>query len=602
MREVTGAIIATTLVLLAIFVPVALIPGIVGRVYQQFAVTMSVSILFSTLNALTLSPALCATLMGVPKMHKRGPFGWFNNILDVFRHGYISVSVWLARRVMLAFLLLAATVLLSYTWFKTTPTAFLPDEDQGALFGMVQLPEGSTKARTEEVMMTATKAIEKIDGVRFCLTITGFSMGSGMAENIGFMIVSLKPWEERDKPDLLASKILQKVNQTAAQIPNATLRFFSPPSIPGLGVNAGLDLRLLALSDPDSGKLEAELKKLLGLVNTLPGVQYGHSSFAADTPSIYVDIDRLKAEMLGIPAASVFATLQAYLGSSYVNDVNFGTQANQVIIQSGWEGRATPDDILRLHVKSARGEMVPLAAIATPKTRLSPRLLPRYNLFPSASVMVQLAPGVSSGEVMRRIETDAKKILSSDYAIAWSGLSFQESRSEGQTVYLLLMALVFGYLFLVAQYESWTIPLPVMMSIFVALAGAFFGLRLAGLPLTIYAQLGLVLLIALSAKNAILIVEFSKARREAGMGVVEAAAQGAGQRYRAVLMTAYTFVLGVLPMVFAPGAGAAARRDIGISTFAGMVAATLLGILLIPGLYALFQTLREKAHALRTKI
>jgi hydrophobe/amphiphile efflux-1 (HAE1) family protein len=596
MREVTGAVLSTTLVLLAIFVPVALMPGITGRVYQQFAATMAVSILFSTLNALTLSPALCAAFMGVPRMHTRGPFGWFNGALDLFRHGYISISVWLARRIALAALLLVGVMLLAFGWFKQTPTAFLPEEDQGAFFGIVMLPDGAAKERTEEVMRTASAQLQKLDGVEACMAVTGFSMGGGMAENVGMIIVALKPWEERTSTNLHAFAVCNKANVIGAQIPNAMLYFMAPPAIPGLGMNAGLDMSLLAHNDTDPLKLAAEMRKLLGVVNTTPGVMFGRSTFTADTPSIYMDVDRLKAETLGVPVASVFAALQAYLGSSYINDINIGAQSNQVIIQSDWEGRATPADILQIHVKNNRGEMVPLGALATIETRLSPRLLPRFNLLPAAPVSVQLLPGTSSGETMRRIEASVKGVLSPGYSITWTGLSYQENRAEGQATFLLAMALLFGYLFLVAQYESWTVPLSVMLSISVAIAGALFGIRWVGMPLTIYAQLGLVLLVALASKNAILIVEFSKTRREEGMGIVEAAAQGAGQRYRAVLMTAYTFVLGVLPMVFAKGAGAAARRAIGITTFSGMIAATVLGILLIPGLYALFQILREKAH------
>jgi len=596
MQQITGPVIATTLVLLAVFVPTMLIGGITGRLYTQFAMTIATATVFSSINALTLSPALCALLLRpTDSQNPTWYFKLFNRFMKSTTIGY----VWIVRRIVtksiLAMLVFGVITALSFMGFKSLPTGFLPNEDEGFIFANIELPDGASFERTKAVTRKINAILDNTPGVLDYITINGFSLFTGTASSNGAaFFISLDPWSERKTPELSASNITQKFQMQLFGIPEALCFAFMPPPIMGLGFAGGFELKLQDRGAAGLEQLQQVGQQMMFAGTTNPVITRVNSSLRANVPQLYLDIDRVKVKSLGVPLDSVFNTLQACLGTYYANDFNVFGKTYRVIMQGDSEHRMNEEDIGKLEVRNADGNMVPLRTFATVRNISGPQTVDHYNLYPCTTISGTAKPGYSSGEAMDEIRGLLEKSMPSSMGYEWSGISYQQVQAGNKAPLIFLLASVFVFLFLAAQYESWSIPVAIIFSIPLALLGAVSYTIFRQFDNNIYTQIGIVLLIGLASKTSILLVEFAKQYHEGGHSILESAIEAARLRFRPILMTALWFVLGVFPLVIASGAGAVARQALGTAVFGGMLVATILGVFFVPVFYVFVQKVAEK--------
>jgi hydrophobe/amphiphile efflux-1 (HAE1) family protein len=605
MEEVSGPVVAIGLILSAVFVPVGFMGGITGRLYQQFAITIALSVLLSVVNALTLSPAL-ASLLLKPSTGKRSlltPFyGWFNRVFGRTTDAYVSFAGIMIRKMARSLIFVAVLVALILVLVRHIPAGFVPEEDQGYLLIQATLPDAASLERSDAVMRKIEAVLEGNEAVEGFNTITGYSLISGAySSNMGFFFVQLKPWEERKTEESHANGVVAALNRAFAEkVPEASVAAFGPPAIPGLGTGAGFTLQLQDRSGGPPQYLAEQAAKFMDAARKRPEIGRIMTLYRASVPQVYADIDRSKVLKVGVPLSDVNATLGALLGSAYVNDFNRFGRVYKVYLQAEPEFRKDPKQLGLFFVRSAKGEMVPLDTLVSTRPTSGPEFTNRFNLYRSAEVTGVPAAGYSSKAALDALEETAKKTLPPDMSYDWADMSYQEKKAPGVAV-VFALAILLVFLILAAQYESWGLPFSVLLGTPFAAFGAFLGLWLAGqfspsYVNNVFAQIGLIMLIGLAAKNAILIVEFAKMLREQGKGLVEAALESAKLRFRPILMTAFAFILGVVPLLRASGAGAEGRKVIGMAVFSGMLIATILGVCLIPMLFVMVERIVGGRH------
>ena len=595
MVEITGPVVATTLVLLAVFVPTIVMPGITGRLYRPFAITISVATLFSSLNALTLSPALCGMLLRPSRERKKGFFGLFNRILDSGTTHYGSIVKLLLRRSVFTALIVGGLLVATYFGMISMPAGFVPSEDEGYFMVAAQLPDATSLGRTEVVLDEISAILDGTEGIRGVIAVGGYSLlDTVVSPNAGAFWVVLNHWDERSTPETQIQAIVDSLNQRFSQIQGAMVFATRPPPIQGLGATGGFQMELQDVGGSGLEVLQQVAYDLVEQGRANPVLTAMNTTFRAGVPQLFLEVDREKAKRLDVPLSVIFDTLQANLGSAYVNDFNIFGRVWKVMIQADEPYRIERADITKLQVRSNSGRMIPLATLVDVQDTVGPTVQARYNLYSSASITGDAAAGYSSGQSIATMEEIARNSMPPSMSFEWTGVTYQQLAAGGAAGFIFALAIVFVYLFLAAQYESWTLPFGIIFSVPIAILGASVLTLARGLDNNVYTQIGFVLLIGLSAKNAILIVEFANQLRQSGKTPFEAAREAARLRFRPILMTALSFILGVMPLLFASGAGAASRVALGTAVFGGMVFATVFGIFVIPWLYFAVQSASEK--------
>ena len=599
MNGLTGAIIATSLVLAAVFVPVSFLGGITGQLYRQFTVTIVVSVLLSTVVALTLSPVMCSLILRPedPDKPKNIVFRRINSWLNIGNRKYASIigrTVKNPRRILAAFGMILIAILLIH---RITPTSFLPIEDQGYFKIELELPEGATLERTRKVTERAVDYLMQNPAVEYVQSVAGSSPRVGSSQSRSELTVILKPWKERDSQTI--DEIMMQVKKDMTEYPECKVYLSTPPVIPGLGTSGGFEMQLEARGDATFDNLVQATDTLMYYASQRKELSGLSSSLQADIPQLYFDVDRDKVKFAGVPLADVFSTMKAYTGSVYVNDFNMFNRIYRVYIQAEAPYREHKENINLFFVRGADKAMIPLTALGTTSYTTGPGSIKRFNMFSSSVIRGEAADGYSSGQAMEIIEQIAREHLPDNIGVEWSGLSFQEKQAGGQTGVVLALVFMFVFLFLAALYESWLVPVAVLLSLPVAALGAYLGVWTCGLENDVYFQIGLVMLVGLAAKNAILIVEFAKEETDKGTDIVQAALHAAQLRFRPILMTSLAFILGMLPMVIASGPGSASRQAIGTGVFFGMIFAVTVGIMLVPFFFVLIYKMKTKVKIKR---